>query len=92
MNVDEDMMVHLALNSLSKEFKSLRDTYIAQKESWTLNDLIYICVQQEHNIIRERDAKMVNLVQSKQNKEYRNKGTTAGKEKEKERIITIQML
>ncbi|BFG24650.1 hypothetical protein CerSpe_109240 [Prunus speciosa] len=28
---------------------------------------------------------MVNLVQSKQNKEYRNKGTAAGKEKEKEK-------
>ncbi|CAL8119038.1 unnamed protein product [Prunus armeniaca] len=45
LNVDEDMMVHLALNSLPKEFTSLEDTYIAQKESWTLNDLITICVQ-----------------------------------------------
>ncbi|XP_021817684.1 uncharacterized protein LOC110759855 [Prunus avium] len=39
----------------------------------------------EHNITRERGARMVNLVQSKQNKEYRNKGTAAGKEKEKEK-------
>ncbi|BBG95347.1 hypothetical protein Prudu_003864, partial [Prunus dulcis] len=58
MTVDEDMMVHFALNSLPKDFKSLRETYIAQKECWTLNDLITICVQQEHNIIRERGAKM----------------------------------
>ncbi|XP_020412177.1 uncharacterized protein LOC18787416 [Prunus persica] len=33
MTVDEDMMVHFALNSLPKEFKSLKETYIAQKES-----------------------------------------------------------
>ncbi|KAL6296569.1 hypothetical protein ACE6H2_004711 [Prunus campanulata] len=84
MNVDEDMMVHFALNSLPKEFKSLIDTYIAQKENWTLNDLITISVQQELNIIKERGAKMVNLVQSKQNLEFKNKGTTAGREKEKE--------
>ncbi|CAL8152662.1 unnamed protein product [Prunus armeniaca] len=32
MTVDEDMMVHCALNSLPKDFKSLRETYIAQKE------------------------------------------------------------
>ena len=82
MNVDEDMMVHFALNSLSREFKSLKDTYVAQKENWTLNDLITICVQQEINIMKERGAKTVNLVQSKQNLESRNKGK--GKEKGKE--------
>jgi len=67
MTVDEDMMVHFALNSLPKEFKSLKETYIAQKESWTLNDLITISVQQEHNLIKERGIKMVNMVQTKQN-------------------------
>ncbi|XP_020412526.1 uncharacterized protein LOC109947198 [Prunus persica] len=81
MTVDEDMMVHFALNSLPKEFKSLKETYIAQKENWTLNDLITISVQQEHNIIRERGAKMVNMVQTKQNKENKYK-TATGKEKE----------
>ncbi|CAL8999963.1 unnamed protein product, partial [Prunus brigantina] len=81
MTVDEDMMVHFALNYLPKEFKSLEETYIAQKENWTLNDLITISVQQEHNIIRERGAKMVNMVQTKQNKENKHK-TATGKEKE----------
>ncbi|CAL8136811.1 unnamed protein product [Prunus armeniaca] len=72
MTVYEDMMVHFALNSLPKDFKSLRETYFAQKELWTLNDLITICVQQEHNITREIGAKMVNMVQTKQKKENRN--------------------
>ncbi|BBH07109.1 hypothetical protein Prudu_018945 [Prunus dulcis] len=76
MTVDEDMMVHFALNSLPKDFKSLRETYIAQKECWTLNDLITICVQQEHNIIRERGAKMVNMVQTKEKKENRHNAMT----------------
>ncbi|CAL9019296.1 unnamed protein product, partial [Prunus brigantina] len=80
MTVDEDMMVHFALNSLPKEFKSLKETYIAQKETWTLNDLITISVQQEHNIIRESGAKMVNMVQTKQNKE--NNGWKRRREKE----------
>ncbi|XP_021800328.1 uncharacterized protein LOC110744649 [Prunus avium] len=74
------MMVHFALNSLPKDFKSLRETYIAQRECWTLNDLITICVQQEHNIIRERGAKMVNMVQTKERKENRH-NAIAGKEK-----------
>ncbi|KAL6292541.1 hypothetical protein ACE6H2_000683 [Prunus campanulata] len=80
MTIDEDMMVHFALNSLPKDFKSLRETYIAQRECWTLNDLITICVQQEHNIIRERGAKMVNMVQTKERKENRQ-NAIAGKEK-----------
>ncbi|CAL9020349.1 unnamed protein product [Prunus brigantina] len=80
MTVDEDMMVHFALNSLPKEFKSLRETYIAQKESWNLNDLITISVQQEHNIIRERGTKMVNMVQVKEKRESK-KNTMIEKEK-----------
>ncbi|CAL8176140.1 unnamed protein product [Prunus armeniaca] len=40
MTIDKDMMVHFALNLLSKEFKTLKSSYVAQKESWTLDDLI----------------------------------------------------
>ncbi|CAL8992141.1 unnamed protein product [Prunus brigantina] len=46
MTIDEDMMVHFALNSLPKEFKTLKSSYVAQKESWTLDDLITISVQE----------------------------------------------
>lgn len=84
MNIDEDMMVDFVLNSLHKEFKSLRNTYIAQKECWTLNYLITISVQQEHNNIREQGAKLANIVQTKQYKENENKDVVSGKEKEKE--------
>ncbi|CAL9010865.1 unnamed protein product, partial [Prunus brigantina] len=58
MTIDDDMMVHFALNSLPKEFKTLKSSYVAQKESWTLNDLITISVQEENNIIMERGQKL----------------------------------
>ncbi|BBN68255.1 hypothetical protein Prudu_351S000400 [Prunus dulcis] len=88
MTVDEDMMVHFALNSLPKEFKSLRETYIAQKECWNLNDLIIICVQHEHNIIRERGAKIVNMVQVKEKKESKkNTMTEKGKSGNTEKYL-----
>ncbi|CAL2259325.1 unnamed protein product [Prunus armeniaca] len=45
VNVDEAMMVYFAINSLPSIFKLLNSTYIAQKEMWTMNDLIGICVQ-----------------------------------------------
>ncbi|XP_008222734.1 PREDICTED: uncharacterized protein LOC103322837 [Prunus mume] len=82
MTVDEDMMVHFALNSLPKDFKPLRNTYIAQKESWTLNDLITISVEIEDNLIRERGAKVINMVQAKQHKWNKNSETNKQKEKD----------
>jgi hypothetical protein len=51
-----------------------------------LNDLITISVQQEHNLIKERGIKMVNMVQTKQNKEHKHK-FPFGKEKEKESVV-----
>ncbi|CAL9001731.1 unnamed protein product [Prunus brigantina] len=80
MTIDDDMMVHFALNSLPKEFKTLKSSYVAQKESWTLNDLITISVQEENNIIMEMGQKTVNMVQDyrvKQSKE--KKGNFAEK-------------
>ncbi|CAL2271890.1 unnamed protein product [Prunus armeniaca] len=68
MTIDEDMMVHFALNLLPKEFKTLKSSYMAQKESWTLDDLITISVQEEHNIIMERGQEAMNMVQ-----DYRGK-------------------
>ncbi|CAL9021700.1 unnamed protein product, partial [Prunus brigantina] len=65
MTIDDDMMVHFALNSLPKEFKTLKSSYVAQKESWTLNDLITISVQEENNIIMERGQKTVNMQKNK---------------------------
>lgn len=69
MNVDESMMVHFASTALLKEFKSIKSAYIAQKETWTLNVLITICLQKEHNKVREKGRKIINLVQIKHRKD-----------------------
>ncbi|KAI5319090.1 hypothetical protein L3X38_038798 [Prunus dulcis] len=40
VNVDETMLVHFAINSLPSIFRQLKTTYIAQKEIWSVVDLI----------------------------------------------------
>ncbi|CAL9029627.1 unnamed protein product [Prunus brigantina] len=84
MTIDDDMMVHFALNSLPKEFKTLKSSYVAQKESWTLNDLITISVQEENNIIMERGQKTVNMVQDYRVKQFKEKKGNFAEKKDKE--------
>ena len=62
VNIDENMLVHLALNSLPTNLKQIKSSYVAQKESWSLNELIAICVQEEQNIKKEKSLNHVNLV------------------------------
>ncbi|BFG25043.1 hypothetical protein CerSpe_113170 [Prunus speciosa] len=63
VNIDDNMLVHLALNSLPTDFKQIKSSYVAQKESWSLNELIAICAQEEQNIKKEKSLNHVNLVQ-----------------------------
>ncbi|CAL2257769.1 unnamed protein product [Prunus armeniaca] len=44
VNLDDNMLVHLSLNSLPIDFKQIKSSYVAQKESWSINYLIAICV------------------------------------------------
>lgn len=84
MTIDDDMMVHFALNSLPKEFKTLKSSYVAQKESWTLDDLITISVQEENNIIMERDQKAVNMVQDYGGEQFKERKGNSAEKKDKE--------
>ncbi|KAL6204642.1 hypothetical protein ACLB2K_021909 [Fragaria x ananassa] len=52
MNMEEDMIMMLVLKSLPVEFDQLKTTYTTQKDKWTLNELIAICVQ-EHGRIKK---------------------------------------
>ena len=83
MTMDEDMLVHFALNSLPKEFKTFKSSYVAQKESWTLDDLITISVQEENNIIMERGPKAVNMVQDQRAKQFKEKKGNSAEKKDK---------
>ncbi|CAL2270012.1 unnamed protein product [Prunus armeniaca] len=83
VNVDETMMVHFAINSVPRTFKRLRNTYVAQKEKWTVTDLISICVQEEQNMKKDKIEEKINMIQSF--KRDFGKGKTVGKKNKEEK-------
>ncbi|CAL2276832.1 unnamed protein product [Prunus armeniaca] len=85
VNVDETMMVHFAINSLPNVFRHLKSTYVAQKEIWTIIDLISICVQEEQNVRKEKAEEHVNFVhEAKPKAKETVKNKTTGKKNKKE--------
>jgi gag-polypeptide of LTR copia-type len=47
LNISEDILVYLSLNSLLTSFGQFKVGYNCQKESWTVNELISHCVHVE---------------------------------------------
>ena len=62
ITIDESFLVHQALNSLPTKFGQLKSIYNAQSETWSVNQLIFVCVQEEERIKREH-GESVNLIQ-----------------------------
>ena len=62
ITIDESFLVHQALNSLPTKFGQLKSIYNAQSETWNVNQLISVCVQEEERIKREH-GESVNLIQ-----------------------------
>ena len=50
MGVKDEQVVHHALYTLPSSFSQLRTSYNAQKENWTLDELISIYVDEENRI------------------------------------------
>jgi gag-polypeptide of LTR copia-type len=50
LDISEDMLVYLFLNSLSTSFGQFKVSYNCQKESWTVNELISHCIQEEKRL------------------------------------------
>jgi gag-polypeptide of LTR copia-type len=50
LNILEYMLVYLSLNSLLTSFEQFKMSYNCQKESWTVNELISHCVQEEERL------------------------------------------
>ncbi|KAL0405197.1 UNVERIFIED_CONTAM: hypothetical protein Slati_3833600 [Sesamum latifolium] len=71
VDISESFMVHLILNSLPKEYGPFKITYNAQKEKWSVNKLLTICVQEEERLKNE-NIEVANLVT--QNKGKGKKG------------------
>ena len=61
VNIDDPFLVHLVLNSLPQQYSQLQCNYNTQKEKWSLNELISICVQEDDRIKKGKGV-VVNLV------------------------------
>ncbi|CAL2240346.1 unnamed protein product [Prunus armeniaca] len=59
--IADPFLVHLALNSLPSQFAQLKVIYNAQKDKWSLNELISICVQEEARMKKEKEVDTVHL-------------------------------
>ena len=62
ITIAKSFLVHQALNSLPTQFGQLKSIYNAQSETWNVNQLIYVCVQEEERIKRKH-GESVNLMQ-----------------------------
>ncbi|KAM1176109.1 hypothetical protein ACFX2I_028384 [Malus domestica] len=67
--IDDSFVVHMALNSLPESYEQLKTSYNAQKEKWSLNDLISICVQEEARMKRGKQE-VVNMVSTYKGKKH----------------------
>lgn len=54
MPLDDQVLVHMALKSLPPQFDQLNITYNTQKDKWSLNELIAVCVQEDERIRKNK--------------------------------------
>ena len=54
LDLYEDLLVHLVLISLPTQFSQFKVSYNCQKETWSLNELISHCVQEEERLKQEK--------------------------------------
>jgi gag-polypeptide of LTR copia-type len=74
LNILEDMIVYLSLNSLPTSFGQFKVSYNCQKELWTVNELISHCVQEKERLKTDKSDN-ANIV-----------STSKGKGKQKRKI------
>ena len=54
LELSEDFLMHLVLISLSTQFSQFKVNYNCQKDTWSLNELIFYCVQEEEKIKQDK--------------------------------------
>ena len=52
--VSEDFLMHLVLISLLIQFSQFKVSYNCQKKTWSLNELISYCVQEDERLKQEK--------------------------------------
>ncbi|XP_075494679.1 uncharacterized protein LOC142532248 [Primulina tabacum] len=56
LDLSEDLLVHLVLISLPPQFNQFNVSYNCQKETWSLNELISHCVQEEERLKKRKGS------------------------------------
>ncbi|PRQ35627.1 putative RNA-directed DNA polymerase [Rosa chinensis] len=81
MAVEDSFLVYMLLNKLPEEYDNLKSLYKTQKEQWTVNELISLCVEVEDEVKKKGKEISVNLVTKMQHKKRFgnncNKGSTS---------------
>jgi gag-polypeptide of LTR copia-type len=68
LDISEDMLVYLSLNSLLTSFRQFKVSYNCQIESWTVNKLISHCVQEEERLKTDK-SESTNIASTSKEKE-----------------------
>ncbi|KAK6139397.1 hypothetical protein DH2020_026861 [Rehmannia glutinosa] len=78
LELSEDLLVHLVLISLPGQFNQFKVSYNCQKETWSLNELISHCVQEEERLKQDK-TESANIASTSKHK---GKGLKRKKDKE----------
>nr|KYP46851.1 hypothetical protein KK1_031554 [Cajanus cajan] len=78
LELSEDLLVHLVLISLPTQFGQFKVSYNCQKETWSLNELISHCVQEEERLKQDK-TKSAHIASTSK---YKGKGLKRKKDKE----------
>ena len=79
LDLSEDLLVHLVLISLPTQFSQFKVSYNYQKETWSLNELISHCVQEEERLKQEKIESAHLIGTSKDKGKKRKKDKEAAK-------------
>jgi hypothetical protein len=71
MGLQDEFFVHLVMSSLPKEFEAFEINYNSQPESWGIEKLIAMCVQEEERIKDARDD-FINHMKHNKKKNFSN--------------------
>ncbi|XP_078170183.1 uncharacterized protein LOC144564457 [Carex rostrata] len=67
IDISDDMLVYLAFNSLPVSLGQFKVSYYCQKDSWTVNELISHCVQEEKRL-RSDKSESTNIAYTSKSK------------------------
>ncbi|CAH9119204.1 unnamed protein product [Cuscuta europaea] len=85
IEISEDVLVHIVLNSLPIAFDPFKVRYNCQKEKWSLNELISYCVQEEERM-KQNKTESAHLASTSKDKSKKRKRTPIKNEAAKDPV------